>query len=87
MKAPNTVYALVAISTHSPHVLQRRHGEKGLGESLATNTKLRYWEGANTVRNRWSTSVLDAAGLETALTVKPGNHEMVDWGTRAGGIG
>ena len=53
-------------------------GEKALGEPLATNTKLRYWEGANTVRNRWSTSVLDAAGLETALTIKPGNHEMVD---------
>ena len=77
---------MAAISTHSPHVLQRRHGEKALGEPLATNTKLRYWEGANTVRNRWSTSVLDAAGLETALTIKPGNHEMVDWGTRAGGI-
>ena len=59
-------------------LLQRRHGEKALGEPLATNTKLRYWEGANTVRNRWSTSVLDAAGLETALTIKPGNHEMVD---------
>ena len=78
---------MAAISTHSPHVLQRRHGEKALGGLLTTHMKLRYWEGANTVRNRWSTSVLDGAGLETALTHKPGNHEMVDWGTRAGGIG
>ena len=41
-KGPCIIYAVAAISTHSPHVLQRRHGEKALGEPLATNTKLCY---------------------------------------------
>jgi len=31
--------------------------------------------------------LLMAPAWKTALTHKPGNHEMVDWGTRAGGIG
>ena len=64
----------------------RRHGEKALGEQLATNMKLRYWEGGNTVLERWNSSVLERAGVETAVTHEPANHEMGNWTARAGGI-
>ena len=77
---------MVATSTHSQPVLQRRHGEKALGGPLAKNTKLHYWEGGNTIRERWSSSVLGRAGVETAVTDEPANHEMLDWTTREGGI-
>ena len=45
--------------------------------------KLRYWGDGNTVLERWSTSVLERAGVEMAVTHEPANHEMGDWRTRA----
>ena len=84
--AAHIVYAAAAISTHSPHVLQRRHGEKAEGEPLSKNMKLRYGEGEITILESWSTSVLERVGVGMAVTHEPANHEMVDWSTRARGI-